>query len=97
MSSMAGRTMNTGYPPGTVMPYSSYGSPGAYLRPSNLPGKRSLYVSEVTADGCCSGQQRQSRFELGKCSVNAKGTASQTEAVWSCTLGGKPSVRNCHQ
>ncbi|CAD6574609.1 MAG: hypothetical protein ASARMPRED_006829 [Alectoria sarmentosa] len=46
VSAMAGRTMHSGYPPGTVMPYPSYGSPVAYLRPSSLPGKRSLHASK---------------------------------------------------
>ncbi|KAF6225948.1 hypothetical protein HO173_012671 [Letharia columbiana] len=46
VSAMAGRTMHSGYPPGTVMPYSSYGSPGAYLRPGSLTGKRSFYASK---------------------------------------------------
>ncbi len=46
VSAMAGRSIHSGYPPGTVMPYSSYGSPGAYLRPSALPGKPSLHASE---------------------------------------------------
>lgn len=44
MSSMAGRIMHSGYPPGTVMPYTSYGSPGPYPRPGSLPGKRSFYA-----------------------------------------------------
>ena len=43
ISGMAGRTIHSGYPPGTVIPYSSYGSPGAYLKPSSLPGKRSFH------------------------------------------------------
>lgn len=42
MSAMAGRTIHSGYPPGAVMPYSSYGSSGAYLRPGSLPGKQSF-------------------------------------------------------
>lgn len=46
MSGMAGRTMHGGYPPDTAMPYSSYGSPGAYLKPGSLPGKRFLHPSE---------------------------------------------------
>lgn len=46
VSAMAGRTMHSGYPPGTVVPYSSYGSPGAYLRPGSLTGKRSFYESK---------------------------------------------------
>lgn len=46
MSGMAGRTIHGGYPPGTAMAYSSYGSPGAYLKPGSLPGKRSLHPSE---------------------------------------------------
>lgn len=46
MSAMAGRTMHGGYPPGNVMPYPSYGSPGAYLRPGVPPGKRSFHASE---------------------------------------------------
>lgn len=44
MSAMAGRTMHSGYPPGNVMPYSSYGSSGTYLRPSILPGKRPFHA-----------------------------------------------------
>lgn len=39
MSAMSGRTMHSGYAPGTVMPYPSYGSSGAYLRSGSLPGK----------------------------------------------------------
>ena len=45
MSGMASRTIHSGYPPGTVIPYSSYGSPVAYLKPGNLPGKRSFHAS----------------------------------------------------
>lgn len=37
MSPIASRAMHSGYPPATVMPYPSYGSPGAYLRPGSLP------------------------------------------------------------
>ena len=44
MSGMATRTIHSGYPPGTVLPYSSYGSPGAYLKPGSLPGKPSLHA-----------------------------------------------------
>ena len=45
MSPIASRAMHSGYPPATVMPYPSYGSPGAYLRPGSLPGKRSFHAS----------------------------------------------------
>ena len=45
LAAMAGRTMHSGYPPGTVMPYSSYTSPGTYLRPDSLPGKRFFHAS----------------------------------------------------
>lgn len=44
MSPIASRAMHSGYPPATV-PYPSYGSPGAYLRPGSLPGKRSFHAS----------------------------------------------------
>ena len=46
LSAMAGRTIHSGYPPGNVMSYSSYGSPGVYLRPSNPPGKRPFQASK---------------------------------------------------
>lgn len=44
MTAMAGRTMHSTYPPGSGVPYSSYGSPGAYLRPASLTGKRSIHA-----------------------------------------------------
>ena len=47
MAGMAARTIHSGYPLGTVMPYSSYGSPGAYLKPGSLPGKPSLHALQT--------------------------------------------------
>lgn len=43
MSAMSGRAMHSGYSPG-IMPYPSYGSSGAYLRPGSLPGKRPFHA-----------------------------------------------------
>ena len=47
MSGVTGRTVHSGYPPGTVMSYPTYGSPGAYSKPGTLPGKHSSHISET--------------------------------------------------
>ncbi|KAM0802556.1 YT521-B-like domain-containing protein [Usnea florida] len=47
MTATAGRTVHSGYPAGAVMPYSTYGTSGAHLRPGALPGKHFLRTSKT--------------------------------------------------
>ena len=51
MTATAGRTVHSGYPAGAVMPYSTYGSSGAHLRPGSLPGKQSFQTSKSWLTG----------------------------------------------
>ena len=92
MSGMAGRTVQGGYPPGAVMPYSWYGSPGAYLKPGGLPGKRPFPASVSWLTVATAGSKVNSGSSSGSVPSTPRGPPRKPKqsghALW---VGNLPS------